>query len=180
MQRLRRASLPPVPDELAWLSKLAARFDVQLSPHASMAFEELARTAFPGLEEPGELAPLLPRGPYEAPAPATTAPPAAAPVPEDEHLVGQLRLLRYRPLFSGPLVDRVPELHFQRPERELELAAQDAAKRGIATGDTVHARSNGTSVELRARVNRKLVAGVARVADEHAGELHQIVEVVRA
>jgi hypothetical protein len=35
-------------------------------------------------------------------------------------------------------------------------------------------------VELRARVNRRLVAGVVRVADEHAADLHQLVEVVRA
>ena len=40
-------------------------------------------------------------------------------------------------------------------------------------------RSNGTSVELRARVNRRLVGGVARVADEHAGDLHPTVEVVK-
>ena len=40
-------------------------------------------------------------------------------------------------------------------------------------------RSNGTSVELRARVNRKLVEGVARIADEHAGDLHPAVEVVK-
>jgi hypothetical protein len=40
-------------------------------------------------------------------------------------------------------------------------------------------RSNGTSVELRARVNRKLVAGVARVAEDHAGDLHAAVEVVK-
>ena len=39
--------------------------------------------------------------------------------------------------------------------------------------------SNGTSVELRARVNRKLVAGVARVPDEHASDLHLLVEVVK-
>ena len=49
--------------------------------------------------------------------------------------------------------------------------------RGIADGDAVVVRSNGTSVELRARVNRKLVEGVARIADEHAGELHPQVEV---
>jgi hypothetical protein len=40
-------------------------------------------------------------------------------------------------------------------------------------------RSNGTSIELRARVNRKLVEGVARVPDEHAADLHLMVEVVR-
>jgi predicted molibdopterin-dependent oxidoreductase YjgC len=180
VQRLRRASLAPVPDELAWVARLAERFGVAVSPHARVVFEELERTVFPGLEEPGERAPLLGRGPYEEPPPATSPPPAAPPAPRDEHLVGQLRLLRYRPLFSGPLVERVSELHFQRPERELELATKDAAKRGIATGDTVQVRSNGTSVELRARVNRSLVEGVARVADDHAGDLHQAVEVIKA
>jgi anaerobic selenocysteine-containing dehydrogenase len=73
----------------------------------------------------------------------------------------------------------VPELGFQRPERDVELSAADAASRGIASGDAVLLRSNGTSVELRARVNRRLVEGVARVADDHAGDLHPSVEVVK-
>ena len=41
-------------------------------------------------------------------------------------------------------------------------------------------RSNGTTVELRARVDRKLVEGVARIAEEHATDLHLDVEVVKA
>ena len=94
--------------------------------------------------------------------------------------VGTLRLLRYAPLFSGPQVERVPELQFQRPAHEVSLSAPDADRRGIATGDTVSLRSNGTSVELRARVDRKLVEGVARIAAEHAGDLHLDVEVVKA
>ena len=100
-------------------------------------------------------------------------------MPGDEHFVGTLRLLRYRPLFSGPEVERVPELQFQRPERELILSAGDADRRSIAAGDLVSVRSNGTSVELRARIDRRLVEGVARVAEEHAGDLHLDVEVVR-
>jgi anaerobic selenocysteine-containing dehydrogenase len=91
-----------------------------------------------------------------------------------------LRLLTYRPLFSGAAVERVPELDFQRPGREVELSAEDAASRGIADGDVVVVGSNGTSVELRARLNRKLIDGVVRIADEHAGELHPAVEVVKA
>ena len=102
------------------------------------------------------------------------------PKPADEHFLGELRLIRYRPLFSGPVVERVSELAFQRPPAELELSAADAAKRTIDTGDTVVVRSNGTSVELRARVNRRLSPGVARVADEHASDLHLMVEVVKA
>jgi anaerobic selenocysteine-containing dehydrogenase len=94
--------------------------------------------------------------------------------------VGTLRLLRYTPLFAGHQVERVPELQFQRPEREVALSAADADRRGIATGDLVTVRSNGTSVELRARVDRRLVEGVARMADEHAADLHLDVEVVRS
>jgi anaerobic selenocysteine-containing dehydrogenase len=46
-------------------------------------------------------------------------------------------------------------------------------------GDAVVVRSNGTSVELRARVNKRLIEGVARIAEEHAGDLHPAVEVTR-
>ena len=74
----------------------------------------------------------------------------------------------------------MPELAFQRPGAEIELAAEDAERRQITTGDAVRVRSNGTSVELRARVSRALAAGTARIADEHAGELHLDVEVVKA
>ena len=90
---------------------------------------------------------------------------------------GGLRLVRYRPLFSGPAVERVPELQFQRPEAEVELAAADAEARGIAPGDTVTVRSNGTSIELRAHVNRRLRPGTARIAEEHAVGLHTTLEV---
>jgi hypothetical protein len=37
-------------------------------------------------------------------------------------------------------------------------------------------RSTGTSVTLRARLNRELRAGVVRIADEHAGDLQPTVE----
>ena len=119
------------------------------------------------------------RTPYEAPAPAAEAKAPAQPKPAGEHFLGELRLIRYRPLFSGPVVERVNELAFQRPPAELELSATDAAKRAIDSGDMVVVRSNGTSIELRARVNRKLVEGVARVPDEHAADLHLMVEVIK-
>jgi len=57
-----------------------------------------------------------------------------------------LRVVGYRPLFSGPMVERVSELQFQRPAREVGLAARDATARGIATGDPVIVSTNGTSV----------------------------------
>jgi NADH-quinone oxidoreductase subunit G len=175
VQRLRRAVSPPCPDELAWISKLAARFDVDVPPHAMGVFAELSEHLFRDLthEEIGLHAPLPARQAYVVPEPATT------PAPPDE-AGGALRLQRYRPLFSGPAVERVPELGFQRPGPDVELSAGDAESLGIANGDQVVVRSNGASVELRARVNRRLVTGVARVADEHAGDLHPTVEVVRA
>ena len=188
VQRLRRTVIAPVPDELAWLSKLAARFDAELSPYPAVLFEELAQRIYDGLELStlGERAPLPERAPYVAPEPASAASAADTGDTGDSplrgqspHFVGTLRLLRYRPLFSGYHVERVPELQFQRPERELGLSAGDAERRGIATGDLVSVRSNGTSVELRARIDRKLVEGVARVADEHAADLHLDVEVVK-
>ena len=50
----------------------------------------------------------------------------------------------------------------------------------LASGDLLEVRSNGTTVRLRARVNRRLMQGVARVAEEHAADLHPTVEVVKA
>ncbi len=181
LQRLRRAVIAPVPDELAWIANLAKRFEVDLSPHAVVVFDELSARAFGGVDGSGlnGTAGLPARTPYEAPAAAAETKPPVEPKPPGEHFLGELRLIRYRPLFSGPVVERVSELAFQRPPAELELSAADAAKRAIETGDAVLVRSNGTSVELRARVNRKLIAGVARVPDEHAADLHLMVEVVK-
>jgi NADH-quinone oxidoreductase subunit G len=180
LQRLRRAVIPPVPDELAWISRLADRFGLVVSPHATAVFDEVAERCFAGIASDtlSERAPLPGRAPYDAPEPGTS--PAARPLPAaDEHFLGDLRLVRYRPLFSGPFVERVRELEFQRPPAEIELAVADAHRREIANGDVVDVRSNGTSVPLRARLNRGLMPGVARVADEHAGELHTTVEVVK-
>ena len=105
---------------------------------------------------------------------STPAPPA----PAGEHFLGNLRLQRYRPLFSGPAVERVPELSFQRPPAEVELAARDAERRSIASGDAVTVRSNGTSVSLRARVSRSLAEGTA-VGVHHLPKIGRDVEVVK-
>jgi NADH-quinone oxidoreductase subunit G len=175
IQRLRRAVPPPCPDELAWISKLASRFEVVLEPHAAGVFAELAEHLFRdlSLDDLGPHAALPERHAYEPPAPQSTVEPAAL-APGDG-----LRLHRSRSLFTGPAVERVDELAFQRPEREVELSAADAQRLGIETGDDVAVRSNGTSVELRARVNRKLVEGVAQIAEEHAADLHAVVEVAK-
>ena len=61
----------------------------------------------------------------------------------------------------------------------IELAADDAERRQIVSGETVSVRSNGTFGALRASVNRALAAGTVRIAEEHAADLHRDVEVVK-
>jgi NADH-quinone oxidoreductase subunit G len=170
IQRLRRAVIPPVPDELAWISKLAERFDVELSPYPSLVFEEVSAIAFGGIPfgDIGERAPL--------PAPTGTSTPIEVPAEPTADSRG-LRLVRYRPLFSGPAVDRVPQLEFQRPQPEAELSEQDARARGIRNGEEIRVRSNGTSVTLRARLSRELRPGVVRVPEDFAGDLQPSVEI---
>ena len=170
LQRLRRASIPPAPDELAWISRLAERFGVEVDPFPSAVFAELSAKIYDGLPfgEVGEHAPLRTRS--EAPAPQL---PEEPPAPKGEGL----RLIRYKALFSGPAIERVPELQFQRPEPEVELSGKDAEARRIASGDTVQVSHNGHSIELRARVSRGLRPGVVRIASEHAGDLGGMVEV---
>ena len=90
-----------------------------------------------------------------------------------------LRLATYRPLFSGPAVERVPELQFQRPDRVLELSEADARARKIAANDEVEVRSNGTSVRLRASISRTLPRGTVRAADEHVQGLAHDVKVTK-
>jgi NADH-quinone oxidoreductase subunit G len=172
LQRLRQAASPPGPGGLEWISRLASRFGVEVAPRAASVFAEVSAHCFGGLTfgEVGEQAPL--RG-YEG----ASAHVAVKLPPEPKTKGKGLQLVAYKPLFSGPAVERVPELQFQRPQAEVELAAADAKTRGIVTGQQVQLSSNGTSVELRARVNKQLRSGIVRVALEHAGGLQGTVEV---
>jgi NADH-quinone oxidoreductase subunit G len=169
IQRLRRAVIPPAPDELAWISKLAERFGVEVSPYPSAVFEELSPIAFGGIPfgEVGERAAL----------PTATETGTAVALPAEMSRPEGLQLVRYRALFSGPAVERVEELQFQRPLPEVELSESDAQARGIRNGDEVTVSSNGISVSLHARLSRELRAGIVRIAEEHAGELQPKVEV---
>jgi NADH-quinone oxidoreductase subunit G len=156
-QRLRRAVTAPGEDELVFFAYLAGRFGVQVEPWASRLPADHAR--LPERDEPR---------PVEAPA-------AGAPKRSGRGL----ELVRYRGIFSGPAVERVPQLQFQRPLAEVEISAADALERGIAAGDPVTVSSNGTSKTLTARLNRRLLAGVVRIEDEHAEGLDSRVEVER-
>jgi len=177
LQRLRRTVEPPCPDELEWISQLAARFDVDVAPYAAGVFAEVSERVYGGLAfgEVGERAPL--RGYPEAQEHVARQ---ALPEPQQKAKRGEIRLVAYKPLFSGAAVERVAELQFQRPQPELELSSADARLRGVATGDLVTVGSNGSAITLQARVNRRLRAGIARVAIEHASGFGGIVEVAKA
>ena len=172
LQRQRRAVLAPCPDVLAWVSKLAERFDVELSPHAALVFDEVSAICFGGITfgKVGERGQLVPQG-ERVPDTAEPASPAAA------RGSAGLRLIAYKPLFSGPAVDRTPELHFQRPTGEVQIAANDARERGIRNGQQVTVSSNGTSIDLRARIARDLAPGAVRIVRDEATDLHAFVEV---
>src|SRR5205823_6787221 len=60
LQRLRRTVEPPCPDELEWISQLAARFGVEIAPSAASVFAEVSQRVYGGLAfgEVGERAPL--------------------------------------------------------------------------------------------------------------------------
>mgnify|MGYP006147292083 CR=1 FL=1 len=66
------------------------------------------------------------------------------------------RRLRYRPLFAGPAVERVPELAFQRPEPVIELAADDAERRA---GDVDAARGSCVAALRRCGRGRRIAGG---------------------
>ncbi len=174
LQRLRRAVIPPAPDELAVLARLAERFGVQLSPYPAQVFEEVSAIVYGGrpygeVGEEAELPPSIHSGQAQGPGPGTG--------PAETGGEAGLRLVVYRPLFSGPAVERVPELQFQRPDPEVELTPADAERLGISKGAEVNVRSNGTSVRLRARLADDLAAGAVRIAEPHAEGLEGFVEV---
>ncbi len=177
LQRLRRTVEPPCPDELEWISQLAARFGVDVAPYPAAVFAEVSERVYGGLAfgEVGERAPL--RGYPEAEEHVARQ---ALPEPQQKAGRGQVRLVAYKPLFSGAAVERVMELQFQRPQPELELSADDARRRKIANGDLVTVGSNGSAITLPARVNRRLRTGIARVALEHAEGLGGVVEIAKA
>jgi NADH-quinone oxidoreductase subunit G len=159
-QRQRRAVDPPFPDELEFLSLVGERLGVPIAPWPTGAL-------------PQDRASLPP------PEPAGMPPTVSAPEARTSGREPGLRLVTYRSAFSGPAVERSEALAFQRPLLEVELSATDASARGIAAGDPVAVSANGTRRDLVARVNRRLRAGVVRIAAEHAEGLAERVEVAK-
>ena len=159
-QRLRSAVAPPAGwDELEFFARLAGRFGIEADAWPAVAVEEHA-----------SLPPRAAAASIHAP-----APPRPGRIPSEG-----FSLVRFRPLFTGAAVERVPQLQFQRSEPEVELPGEQARALGIRTGDTVLVSSNGTSRELRARLNRRLRKGVARIAGDRADGLGETLTIEKA
>ncbi len=173
LQRQRRAVVPPATDETTVIAELGRRLGIEIPAAAPDLFAELSARIYSGLE----FSAVDQGGALPGRAPATEPEQTEEPAAEPDLGPSVLRLVSYRPLFTGPAVERVPELQFQRPEAEVTLSARDAAAREIVPGDEVVVSSNGTSLTLRARLSTQIAPGHALVAEEHRGGLGRHVEV---
>jgi NADH-quinone oxidoreductase subunit G len=72
-----------------------------------------------------------------------------------------LRLGTYRDLWADEVTERNVALQFLAPEQRVELAPSDADRLGLADGDEVHVRSNGTSVRARVALRERVRPGAA-------------------
>jgi NADH-quinone oxidoreductase subunit G len=91
---------------------------------------------------------------------------------------GGLRIGTYRDLWAAEVTDRSPALRFLAPKQAVELAPRDAARLGLASGDEVDVRSNGTGVRARVSIRERikpgsgfLIEGLGDAATALRGEL---------
>jgi NADH-quinone oxidoreductase subunit G len=159
VQRLRPTLPPPagVVSELALLGELGRQLEAPLPTHAPAVHRRLAAAEperFPG---------------WEATA-APSAPPRARAKGSSNLVRGKkakaepdgLRIVAYRPLISGPAVDRAERLHFLKPG-EIVLAHVDAIRLGLAEGQQVVVAHTGGRTPGPLRISRTQAAGVVRV-----------------
>ena len=71
----------------------------------------------------------------------------------------------YRDLWAAEAAVRSPALRFLVPNQTLELAPSDAQRFGVAQGDEVEVRSNGTSVRARVRIHERMREGAGFMID---------------
>jgi NADH-quinone oxidoreductase subunit G len=91
--------------------------------------------------------------------------PAAPPAPEpagnaaEGEASGGVMLGTYRDLWASEVADRSPALRFLAPEQTVDLAPADAERLGLAQGDEVDVRSNGTSLRARVAIRERVRPG---------------------
>jgi NADH-quinone oxidoreductase subunit G len=99
---------------------------------------------------------------------------------------GGLRLGTYRDLWASEVTERNPALHFLVPQQKVELAPADAERLGVADGDEVNVRSNGSSVRARVHLRERMRPGaaflIAGTTEQNANRLHgaEVVEISKA
>ncbi len=99
---------------------------------------------------------------------------------------GALRLGTYRNLWADEVTERNPALSFLKAEQQVELALSDGERLGIADGDLVDVRSNGTTLRARAKLHERMRPGAAfcveGTAEQNANALAgaETVEVTKA
>ena len=112
LQRQRRAVIPPATDETAWSRSWAGASASRLPARRSCSSSNCRNASTAAWRSTTSA---------RRPLPARTPPVAPDAAPARRGADGRrgrgLRLVGYRPLFSGPAVDRVDELGFQRPGR---------------------------------------------------------------
>ena len=159
-----------------------ARFDVELSPHAAVVFEELSERVFGGRHRRRRSASTR-RSPRASPTtpPAPRRPAAAAPcrppTSTSSASCGSSATGRSSP---GPSVERVPELAVPAAGgRDRALGRGRGAARDRATATLSTCARTAPRSSCAPASTARWSTGVARIADEHAGDLHQTVEVVK-
>ena len=78
---------------------------------------------------------------------------------------GHLALGTYRPLWASPEVEVSPALQYLVARQHVELSPGDAARLGIADGESVVVAQNGTRLAATAMIRSAVPAGSAFLAD---------------
>ena len=76
-----------------------------------------------------------------------------------------LRIGTYRDLWASEATERNEALGFLLPKQTFELSPHDAERLGVANGDEVNVRSNGTSITARAAIRARVRPGSAFLID---------------
>ena len=79
--------------------------------------------------------------------------------PADPDRDGGLHLGTYRHLWADETTERNAALRFLIPEQVVELAVADGERLGVADGDVVEVRSNGTAIRARAQLRERMRPG---------------------